>query len=162
MRRPPAWPKHRPWRAQRKAAATARWDGANAGVAWPRRRSRVVVQDQSTRGVSSSSSCRQRVAAAPPAARRAVRFDPVSGYSRDGGCSRPRRPVPKFSRSSYVGTCAGSWYPDSYRLLIKKLPCPIKFSTYKAPEKQRPVGAAGAFGTGDTGGRYSTGTVLVL
>ena len=33
---------------------------------------------------------------------------------------------------------------------------------YKAPEKQRPDGAAGAFGTGDTGGRYSTGTVVAL
>ena len=37
-----------------------------------------------------------------------------------------------------------------------------KFSRYKAPEKQRPDGAAGAFGTGDTGGRYSTGTVVAL
>ena len=33
---------------------------------------------------------------------------------------------------------------------------------YKAPEKQRPDGAAGAFGTGDTAGRYSTGTVVAL
>ena len=33
---------------------------------------------------------------------------------------------------------------------------------YKAPEKQRPDGAAGAFGTGDAGGRYSTGTVVAL
>ena len=38
----------------------------------------------------------------------------------------------------------------------------IQFSMYKAPEKQRPDGAAGAFGTGDTAGRYSTGTVVAL
>ena len=34
----------------------------------------------------------------------------------------------------------------------------IRLHINKAPEKQRPDGAAGAFGTGDTGGRYSTGT----
>ena len=38
----------------------------------------------------------------------------------------------------------------------------IRILSYKAPEKQRPDGAAGAFGTGDTGGRYSTGTVVAL
>eukprot|EP01052_Picozoa_sp_SAG31_P062375 SAG31_NODE_21356_length_551_cov_3.103982_1_plen_53_part_10 len=41
------------------------------------------------------------------------------------------------------------------------VPYVLNLVRYKAPEKQRPVGAAGAFGTGDTGGRYSTGTVLV-